>query len=66
MFIVFILQTLYRSLKALLDYDKEDVEETFCFSFQISFKDVYGNEVTEELKAGGANIPVTKENRKVQ
>lgn len=51
-----------KGLQDLLDYPG-DVEEDFCLNFQIS-QDHYGHAKMIDLKPDGANIPVTKDNRK--
>ncbi|XP_076250382.1 HECT and RLD domain containing E3 ubiquitin ligase 4 isoform X1 [Rhynchophorus ferrugineus] len=50
------------SLKALLDYGGEDLQDVFCLSFAIN-RDVYDDVITIELKPNGSNIPVTQENK---
>lgn len=49
----------------MLDYREEDFEDVFMQSFQISYKDVFGNTITHELKENGDNIAVTQLNKKV-
>jgi hypothetical protein len=49
-------------LQGLLDYDGDDVEDIFCLTFEVSWMDL-GTERRQELKPGGANIPVTSDNR---
>ncbi|ELT89306.1 hypothetical protein CAPTEDRAFT_178426 [Capitella teleta] len=55
--------TLHKSLTDLMEYEG-DVEETFMLNFRIGYKDVFGSNLTHELKENGASIPVTQENRK--
>lgn len=50
------------SLKNLLEYPDEDLEDVFCVSFEIN-RDVWGEMVTVELKPNGSSIPVTQENK---
>jgi len=53
-------QALYRGLKALLDMDG-DVESLYqTFSVDV---EVFDTHQTVELKEGGAELPVTNENR---
>uniref|UniRef100_A0A668A2U7 HECT and RLD domain containing E3 ubiquitin protein ligase 3 n=1 Tax=Myripristis murdjan TaxID=586833 RepID=A0A668A2U7_9TELE len=52
-----------RSLQQLLDYDGDDVEETFCLNFAIT-RENYGLTEVKELIPGGENITVDKNNRK--
>jgi alpha-tubulin suppressor-like RCC1 family protein len=49
-------------LQGLLDYDGDDVEDIFCLTFEVTRMDL-GTERRRELKPGGANIPVTSDNR---
>eukprot|EP01025_Chloroclados_australasicus_P013961 TRINITY_DN16532_c0_g1_i7.p1 TRINITY_DN16532_c0_g1~~TRINITY_DN16532_c0_g1_i7.p1 ORF type:complete len:1416 (+),score=180.93 TRINITY_DN16532_c0_g1_i7:478-4248(+) len=50
-----------KGLQQLLEFDG-DVENTFMRDFTIQ-QSVFGEVITKELKPGGANIPVTSENR---
>jgi len=50
------------SLKSLLEYDSDDMQEVFGLTFDLN-RDVWGEIVTIELKPNGSNIPVTLENR---
>lgn len=52
----------FRSLHSLLDYEGDDIDEVFCLSFVMS-REVFGSVQTDELKPGGANIPVTQKNK---
>ena len=53
-----------RSLRKLLEYSGPgSVEDTFCQVFAIE-EEVAGTTYTVELVAGGADIPVTEENRR--
>lgn len=49
----------------MLDYREEDFEDVFMQTFQISYKDVFGNTITHELKENGDDIAVTQLNKKV-
>lgn len=51
-----------RGLQQLLDYEGEDVEDIFCLSFEHTWMDL-GMQRRVELKPGGADIPVTSENK---
>ena len=53
---------LRKGLKQLLDYDGDDVEELFCLSFEIMWKEL-GEERRLELKENGSNIAVTSLNK---
>lgn len=53
---------LLRSLHSLLEYEGDDLEEVFCLNFAVS-RDVFGAVKTDELKPGGAQIPVTQDNK---
>ncbi|ERL88860.1 hypothetical protein D910_06242 [Dendroctonus ponderosae] len=50
------------SLKALLEYQNDDLQDIFCLSFDIN-RDIWGEIVTVELKPNGSNIPVTQDNK---
>ncbi|KAI0563647.1 Regulator of chromosome condensation RCC1 [Gracilaria domingensis] len=52
-----------RSLRHLREYEGDDVEEVFALRFEISYANLFGNEVTVELKENGASIAVTSDNR---
>ncbi|RDD40061.1 putative E3 ubiquitin-protein ligase HERC4 [Trichoplax sp. H2] len=54
--------TVARGLQELLDYEGEDVEDTFGLTFQIS-REYYGSTETIDLTRDGSNVPVTKDNR---
>jgi ubiquitin-protein ligase E3 A/E3 ubiquitin-protein ligase HERC4 len=49
-------------LQSLLDYEGDDVEDIFCLLFEVTWMDL-GAERRRELKPGGANIPVTNNNK---
>lgn len=53
---------LRRGLQQLLEYEGEDVEDIFCLVFEVSWMEL-GEEKRIELKPGGADIPVTKDNK---
>ncbi|XP_022540214.2 probable E3 ubiquitin-protein ligase HERC3 isoform X2 [Astyanax mexicanus] len=51
-----------RSLQQLLDYEGDDIEETFCLNFAIT-REHYGMTEVKELVPGGENITVDRSNR---
>uniref|UniRef100_A0A3Q3GA73 Ubiquitin-protein ligase E3A n=1 Tax=Kryptolebias marmoratus TaxID=37003 RepID=A0A3Q3GA73_KRYMA len=53
---------LNQSLKGLLEYTG-NVEKDMVLTFQISHTDLFGNPILYDLKEGGDQIPVTKDNR---
>jgi len=55
--------TMARGLQQLLDYNGDDVEDTFCLTFQTDHE-MFGERVVYDLKPGGESIPVTNANRK--
>ena len=52
-----------KSLQYILDYINNDFEDKFNLTFEISIKNKDGNIESVELKPGGKDITVTKENR---
>jgi len=54
---------LYASLYELLNCD-DDVQEIYCYTFSISYRDIYGDEKLVSLMENGDQISVTNENRK--
>ncbi|XP_059046133.1 probable E3 ubiquitin-protein ligase HERC4 isoform X2 [Achroia grisella] len=54
--------TLANSLKSLLDYPDNDVEEVFSLCFAVN-TEVFGQIQIHPLKEDGENIPVTHENK---
>ncbi|KAJ8727556.1 hypothetical protein PYW07_001675 [Mythimna separata] len=54
--------TLANSLKSLLDYPGEDVEEVFSLCFAVN-SEVFGQIQVHPLKENGENVPVTHENK---
>ncbi|KAL1509492.1 hypothetical protein ABEB36_004214 [Hypothenemus hampei] len=54
--------SMMNSLKTLLEYDGDDIQDVFCLSFNIN-RDVWGEIVTVDLKPNGSNIPVTQDNK---
>ena len=53
---------LRKSLKQLLDYEGDDVEDIFCLTFSVDWMDL-GTKRTVEFKPGGSNLPVTSDNK---
>lgn len=51
-----------KGLKTLLEYNGDDVEDVFCLTFEVTWNSL-GMERKRELKPGGADIPVTSDNR---
>lgn len=56
-------RVLASGLQNLLDYDG-DVENDMMCTFRIGYTDMFGSSFSKELKENGANIAVTKENRR--
>ncbi|XP_074650630.1 ubiquitin-protein ligase E3A-like [Tubulanus polymorphus] len=54
--------SLANGLQELLDYEG-NVEETVMHNYRIGYQDVFGNNLTHDLKENGDEIPVTNENR---
>jgi len=57
-------QVIHRSLIGLLE-SEGDVEETFMMTFEAHYRDMFGELHNQDLKHGGAEIPVTNDNRQV-
>ncbi|KAJ6648241.1 Ubiquitin-protein ligase E3A [Pseudolycoriella hygida] len=51
------------SLKSMLNYQESDMEEVFTQTFQIMYKDVFGNTMTHDLKPNGSEIFVNQDNK---
>lgn len=58
--------TVYRSLKNILDYEGDDIEEVFMQTFQISYQDVFGHVHVHNLKKDGDRIFVNHSNKQVR
>ncbi|XP_039294797.1 ubiquitin-protein ligase E3A isoform X2 [Nilaparvata lugens] len=56
--------TLYNSLKALLEYEGDDMEDTFMQTFRVGYTDVFGSSVTHDLLPNGDQINVTQSNKR--
>ena len=46
--------------------DAAKFQESFMINFEVSYRDMFGNECKRELKEDGKNIAVTMENRQVR
>ena len=49
-------------LQQLLDYEGDDVEDIFCLTYELTWME-FGMTRRHELKPGGADIPVTNDNK---
>lgn len=56
---------LSKSLTSMLNYQESDMEDVFTQTFQISYKDVFGNTMTHDLKPNGSEIFVNQHNKQV-
>ncbi|CAD7081549.1 unnamed protein product [Hermetia illucens] len=54
---------LANSLKNILEYNGEDVQDVFGLNFEVT-RDIFGESHVVELKPNGSEIPVTRDNRK--
>ncbi len=52
----------HKNLKALLEYDKDDIAEVFCLDFSVSY-DYFGSTNTIMLIPNGDTVPVTQANK---
>ena len=59
-------QTFFTGLKGMLEYEADDMEETFVQTFRICYQDVFGTTFFHELKEGGDQIYVCQDNKKVR
>lgn len=57
---------LANSLQDMLTYEEDDLEDVFMQTFRIGYTDVFGANLTHDLKTDGDKISVTKENREVR
>lgn len=53
---------LANSLKNILEYNGEDVQDVFGLNFEVT-RDIFGESHVVELKPNGSEIPVTRDNR---
>jgi len=56
--------SVWSGLNQLLEYTGDDMEEVFMQPFLISYKDLFGSSITENLKEGGADILVNQTNKR--
>ncbi|KAG5336206.1 UBE3A ligase, partial [Acromyrmex heyeri] len=56
--------TLYRTMKELIEYTRDDMPETFMQTFRVSYRDVFGSLSFHELKENGDELYVTQENKR--
>jgi len=54
--------TVYASLVSMLQYEEDDFTDVFIQPFQISYTDLFGTTITQDLCEGGENRMVTREN----
>lgn len=54
--------SVHQGLQEMLNYDGPDFEDVFMQSFQISYTDLFGTVITQELGEGGADRMVTRDN----
>ncbi|KAH8357498.1 hypothetical protein KR200_000145, partial [Drosophila serrata] len=57
--------TLYKSLKSMLDYQGQDMEEVFDQTFKISYSNVFGEMVEHELVPHGKDVVVGQHNKQL-
>ncbi|XP_052846605.1 ubiquitin-protein ligase E3A [Drosophila gunungcola] len=57
--------TLYKSLKSMLDYQGQDMEEVFDQTFKISYSNVFGEIVEHELMPNGKEVLVGQHNKQL-
>ncbi|XP_068148896.1 LOW QUALITY PROTEIN: ubiquitin-protein ligase E3A [Drosophila tropicalis] len=57
--------TLYKSLKSMLDYQGQDMEEVFDQTFRISYSNVFGEMVEHDLVPNGKELAVGQHNKKL-
>lgn len=56
--------SVYQGLLSMLEFPEDDLEEVFMQPFQISYTDLFGATITQELCEGGEDRMVTKDNVK--
>lgn len=54
---------IHSTLRHVLEYDGDDLENDFGLTFEVGYESVLGDNCTKELVDDGANKSVTKENR---
>ncbi|XP_017005988.2 ubiquitin-protein ligase E3A [Drosophila takahashii] len=57
--------TLHKSLKSMLDYQGQDMEEVFDQTFKISYSNVFGEMVEHELVPNGKEVLVGQHNKQL-
>ncbi|XP_016956058.1 ubiquitin-protein ligase E3A [Drosophila biarmipes] len=57
--------TLYKSLKSMMDYQGQDMEEVFDQTFKISYSNVFGEMVEHELVPNGKEVLVGQHNKQL-
>lgn len=55
--------SLARGLHQLLMYQEDDISDTFCQSFRVNYKDVFGTTLSHDLKPNGDDIIVDHSNK---
>lgn len=55
--------TIGNSIKSLLEYNDDDIEDVFCLTFEYTRKSVYGQSEVIPLKEGGDKILVNQSNK---
>lgn len=55
--------SLGQGLQELLDYEEDDFCDVFDTDFVISYRDLFGNTITHELKPNSTQLRLTKDNR---
>lgn len=48
-----------------MEYEGDDMEDTFMQTFRICYQDIFGNTFNKDLKENGDQIFVNKNNRQV-
>jgi len=56
---------LYKSLKSMVDYQGQDMEEVFDQTFKISYSNVFGELVEHELVPNGKEVLVGQHNKQL-
>jgi ubiquitin-protein ligase E3 A len=49
-----------------MEYEGDDMEDTFMQTFRICYQDIFGNTFNKDLKENGDQIFVNKNNRQVR
>ncbi|XP_017772086.1 PREDICTED: ubiquitin-protein ligase E3A isoform X2 [Nicrophorus vespilloides] len=56
--------TLYNSLKQLLEYTEDDIEDVFMQTFRVSYQDVFGTLLHHDLMENGDQTAVNQNNKR--